>query len=480
MTSPATRSAAAPAALLVSFRDDEDAVDREDRVTTTSVASSRVAAVGVVIFCASLPLQWKALADVPGLGTLRYFHLGAVVMLLLGRPSPRRVLAMVRRSRPVPEGVVAFLACLALTALGYHSGVAEYVQVAVYIVVGLLGGACVVTALAHRQGRFVLAFASLAALLSFSVFFYRSMVAAHVDPETTLVRAVVTGDPTVIEYSLFRASFNGGADGAGDVRSNTRHEIFAALVVVFFLSLAAGAAIRSCRIVLAVSGALTLAMVVVSQSRSTLLAVGIVAALYVLRLVVYRRIRAGTIGLAVAVVAVTTVVFPSIVRLVVNRVTNTTSYDARLDAWDYSRSDFLRRLAFGGPELDVSTHTMVGDAVLRGGIMAALGAVLIVLGFARLGWQETRGFFRTNQVEYFGAMTIMTLVLVRAFTAGGGRLHLTEWFGWGAVLALQVTRRHRLGQDSPVVTAAPEPASLTVAGTTGSPSASPARAARPT
>lgn len=424
----------------------------QDGPPAISPAHARRAAVGVVVFCASLPLQWQSLATVPGLGTLRWFHLGLLPMLALAAPSWRLLALVVRRSRPVPEGMVAFIACNLLTAVAWGADPSDFVQRTVYCVFGLVGGACVLVAMHDAAGRRVLVYASLVTTVVFSANFYLAMVAARVDPLATVERAVLSGDPSIIEFSLFRSSFNSSGDS--DVRSNARHEIFAALVVVFAVSLVAGAVTRATRIVLVVSGVLTLALVFISQSRSNLLAVVLAVAVVGARTVVTRRIRAGTVALVVFVIGVALAAFPVVGGLVVTRLTQTQSYDSRINAFasQLTTDQIVQRLLVGGPRLEKSTHNIIGDGALRGGVVGGIGAAIIVLALVFVAVRCTRGYFRHHSTAWFGAVLALAVTLVRCFTAGGGQIQLTEWFGVG--LAIAVLIRSGWGVQDPVVAVA--------------------------
>jgi len=58
---------------------------------------SRRAALGVIIFLSTLPLQWQVLASTP-VGQVRYFHLGALMMIALAKPEITQVRALLRSS----------------------------------------------------------------------------------------------------------------------------------------------------------------------------------------------------------------------------------------------------------------------------------------------------------------------------------------------------------------------------------------------
>ena len=58
---------------------------------------SRRAALGVIIFLSTLPLQWQVLASTP-VGQVRYFHLGALMIIALAKPEITQVRALLRSS----------------------------------------------------------------------------------------------------------------------------------------------------------------------------------------------------------------------------------------------------------------------------------------------------------------------------------------------------------------------------------------------
>jgi hypothetical protein len=175
-------------------------------------------------------------------------------------------------------------------------------------------------------------------------------------------------------------------------------------------------------------------------------------ALIAWRGLVRSRISLYALALIGAVVALSPIIVPPVWTLLTQRFTSDTgSYDARLAALDAGTSrELADRLLIGGGDFGRSTHTMVLDATLRGGIVAGVAAVIVIGVFLRHTVRAAGAFKASGDVAAIAAFGLGSLALVRAFTGGGGLLHLVEWCAVAALVVAEIDRdrRSRSGTES--------------------------------
>lgn len=413
----------------------------DTRLVVVDRRSARCAA-GVLAFMATLPLQWQALAST-NLGTLRWFHIGAIVMLVLARPAD--VVAPWRVARLFPSALAVTTALLLLTGIAYGGGVdgpiwIDSVQQAGYVGAAMYAAAAIATAIRSSLGRRILVWSGPVSLVVFVSVFAAAVRDAGVDVEIVFARAL-TGDPSVLLAGLYRVSFSAGQDV--EVLSNARHDIYVALLVATFLSglafVGAGKMGQSAA-ALAALGAFTLA--IASLSRSVMLAIVLMFAIVLIRAVSRSFLNFSTllaVGLTMtAAVLVGPVVLPLLYARVV---TDTASYDTRIAAFgDFFPGEVAARLLGGGGQLEISTHTMVSDAALRGSWVAGCAAIVIVWVFLRHFFRAWSSYQTDRSVRDLSAIGAGCLLLVRAFTTGGGYLNIAVWMAFGIVLVAEISR----------------------------------------
>lgn len=406
---------------------------------------SRLAASGVLVFAATLPLQWQVVTQTP-LGILRYFHVGALVMVLLARPD-RLLLRQLRMAASPAASALAVITVLGIfSALFYAEFSGDQFQHFGYAVVGLFGAGALIVAMSHPEGRSLLLWTGPVAVSSFVLFFTLDSYSVGLNPLEAVRNSLFSGSPEALQF-LIRAVFETG--GQEDVRYNTRHEIFLSLLVALYISWATSGrhGSRSRAILLATTFAVGV-MVAVSLSRAAILAAGLVAIAVALRAIGRARLNLAVVSVVMGLAFVAPFVAGPLFDLVQQRIfEDTQSYEGRLAAFDVGGKELLGRLVGGGPSELESTHTMIGDAALRSGIFAALAALVLVGVFAVHTFASLRRFFGNgslNELMIFGAGA---LVLTRAFTAGGGLLHQVEWTAFGLVIAMEVWRTRTGGAD---------------------------------
>jgi hypothetical protein len=222
----------------------------------------------------------------------------------------------------------------------------------------------------------------------------------------------------------------------------TRHEIFAALLVATYVSLMSRPR-GITRVVVVVCTVVVAVLTLVSLSRAVTIAALLPLALGTVAFFLRSRLTGTALTVLVAGIITIPFVLPPVLNVLETRfVEDTGSYEARLGALSQLPiGDVATRLLLGGADFERSTHTMIGDAALRGGILAALGACAVVYVICRHTGRAVRDYFATGQIAALAAAGAGFLALVRAFTMGGGLLHLVEWSAIGIMLAAEIVRR---------------------------------------
>lgn len=410
---------------------------------------ARRAALALLLFAATLPLQWQEVTGTP-VGAIRYFHVGALVMVLLARPDRAVLRQMQAAAAPAALALGLMTALGTITEFMYQEFSGQSLQHLLYAVVGLFTAATVMTAMAHPDGRSLLLWVSPVAVTSFGVVFTVTGYSLGLDPIGAAMSSLIQGNPDVLS-GVFRAVF-ATTSGLEAARTNTRHEIFAALLATLYLSWATARPDRRTRLVMIPTTIAVGALVAVSLSRSIWLAAVLVALAALLRVIIRQRLNPITALVGLAVACIGPFVAADLWDLIQTRIfEETDSYETRLAAFDLSGPELVTRLLRGGPSQDASgaltsTHNMIADTAFRSGILAAFAAILLVLVFAVHTRRALARFLASGSVQELMAFGAGALVLVRCFTIGGGLLHQAEWFAFGLLIAMEV--RHKTGADS--------------------------------
>jgi hypothetical protein len=414
--------------------------------TVVSAAESRRAALGILALTVPLPLQWQSLGHGP-LGTVRWFHIGGILMVLIGRPGRVQLRIILDRLRPLPAASVLVTTSVIIAALAWHGNWIAPLQVFVYIALGIVGGACLLSAFASQSGLRLLALSGPLTLLMFAVMFAQSVQRAGLNAARTFQQALLQGDTKALEFGLYRAAFRTTDPSA---RDNLRHEIVAALLVATYLSLAASAYAERFKLINIVSAITVFGLVSVSLSRSVMIAMVIPMVLAAAKILSRARLPAlGFLGLVMGLLASPYLV-AKLGPLLAARFQDTGSYNGRVtNLISIPGSEALHRMVFGGKTLDASTHMWVVDSFMNGSWLAGLGAVAAVLAMVRLAIEAARLYFRVGGLFYWALVAAVTLTIMRAFTTGGGNIYEGEWFALGLVAACLHIVRDRPVTDGP-------------------------------
>jgi hypothetical protein len=411
-----------------------------------SAGESRRAALGILALTVPLPLQWQSLGHGP-LGTVRWFHIGAIVMVLIARPSRNELRAVLDNLRPLPAASALVTICAVVAALGWHGNWIAPLQVFVYIIFGIFGGACVLKAFAHRSGLRLLALSGPLTLLTFVAMFSQSIQRAGVNAVRTFQQALLQGDTHALEFGLYRAAFRTTDPSA---RDNLRHEVVAALLVATYLSIAACAYLGQFKTINTVSALIVFALVSVSLSRSVMIAMVIPMIFAAVKVLSRGRLPVwGFLGLVIGL-GVSPYLVIKLGPLLAARFQDTGSYNGRVsNLVSISGNEVLHRMIFGGKTLDDSTHMWIIDSFLNGSWLAGLGAAVAVLVMVKLAAEATRRYFRVGGLFYYALMAGVILTIMRAFTTGGGNIYEGEWFALGLAAACLYIVRDRPDADGP-------------------------------
>ncbi len=400
---------------------------------------ARWAAVALLAFLVPLPLQSQILAVTP-LGVLRWFHFGALAMTVIYLLASRRTHGVLRELWLIVAAMTLMTLLCVVSAAVYDSNAAEPVQHFVYFLIGLGVATVAGTALAHEAGRRTLAWCAPLAVTWSLVEFEQNLRANGISAIASLQQALIQVDPNVLIFGVFRE----GLSTAGDTPApaSIRHEVMAALLVAILVTCLAT---RLRPWMFALSGlavAVGAAVILLSLSRSVLVAVvlgGLVALLRAFLRMSFSR--AAMIGVVVGVVALA-VAGSELGGLLYSRLFDDSgSYQARYDSLGLSANEISNRLLSGGPDLVTSTHTLFFDVLFKTGWFGGLLVLVVVGVVARYGLHASRRYMATRSVPDIVAVTAAALVLVRLFTSGNGYLHQTEWAAFGIVVAVSWLRR---------------------------------------
>ena len=394
------------------------------------------------VFFALLPLQWFLIPGVPQ-GAQRLHLLGIVgfTVFMLVRYKPHTLVPVLRVALPVLYAGAVFVAVWAGANIYHFKGIRSPLQEAVQLVAIVAVGAAVYRAATYpstrvlEAARWTALVAGVSVLLALSV----SMASNGVNPAATFGQTIAQGDPEILQRELFRSAFAGYGLDEDSVKGNIRHEVFGAVLTAMCLSSAAARLRPFSRVgaarVYRLSMALGAGLVVVSLSRSDMLAGVVWVALAVLTQA--RRFGITNRQLAVvsaAVLAIGGAVASGFASVLYVRFTqDTSSYEARDRLFGESIAAIPDHFWTGGIEpAGASSHMFIIDSTLRAGVLGGLSALVIVVLvlalFVQLAWR-----LPTEPSFMLPVTAALALPLIRFFTAGGGVIPPVQYIGLGIV-----------------------------------------------
>lgn len=405
----------------------------------------------VLLLLAVLPLQWYVVVSGVRL------HLVAMALFLLATLVALRV----RASSPVLSLTWVFVVangalCLVWSAANvYHGlGIRQPAQQLVYLAVFVAVGTVAYNGLTRdgsgwvRVTRWSGPLTLGVLLLALSV----SMALNNVNAASVFSQTIAAADPEILQKELFRAAFTGFGFEEGNVSGNFRHEVFGAVLIAMATSAACVgvrpfASARTRRLYL-VFMALATTIILLSTSRSVIIALAVWPLLVLLRSALALRVTPRVVGgvLVVAFAASVMTATGVLTVLWVRFTQDTGSYEARDGLLERAFVNIGDNVIMGGVDtVSASSHNFVLDSWLRAGVFAAVAAAVVTILLL--------GLFLTIAVTIHREATwmlpvavLIALPLVRLFTAGGGLITPVSWVGLGLAAGFLAYRRVVAGQ----------------------------------
>lgn len=400
-----------------------------------------------------LPLQWFVLPGIPyGQGRLHLVAMGLFLGFMLVRHRARAFRPTIQTALPF---ILAELALLMVwTAAGLYHGTKpigpfqDFVYMSVFVAVGtaVYRAARDLEPGSIEALRWVALVASVSLVLGLSI----AMAINGVNPATVFGQTIATANPEILQKELFRSAFGGFGYSTNAVQGNLRHEVFAAVLAAMFVASWAVRlrpfVTRRQTMLFRFSMALGTLLLLVSLSRSVLLAAAVWPLLSLLRSVATARLSGRQVAVAIfAVGAISFGLVSGFANVLWVRFTaDTSSYTARDSLLQLGVANIRAHYLTGGVDtVGASSHNFILDSWLRAGIFAALAAAVMTILIFGLGISLLIRI-AAEPSWILPVAASLALPLVRIFTAGGGVIPPVEWVVLGFVagaMAFEAGRR---------------------------------------
>ncbi|HEX6148421.1 hypothetical protein [Nocardioides sp.] len=391
-----------------------------------------------LLLLALLPLQWF----VVGAG-LR-LHMAAIVLftaVVFATHGTHLVARVIRMAEPFIAANLA-LTVIWVFANRYHGfGVRQPAEQMVLLAGFVAVAVATLAILRDPGGRGVelLRWSTWVCMVSLVGAMTYSMTVNGVNAVEVFGRTLTSGDPQVLQRELFRSAFGGFGLSEEAVMGNIRHEVFGALLLALCLSSACRQlrpfATRRLTAVYLLGQGLAVMLLLLSMSRSVIIALAAWPMLGLLRQLLAGRVTARGAGAGVLIVGAAGVLATvGVLQVLWVRFTQDTgSYEARDNLLQAAYSNLGRSLATGGVSTaSASSHNFVIDTWLRAGIVASLAALVVVVLVC--GLFIALAFTLPQEPPWMLPVTAMlVLPVVRFFTAGGGLIPPVQWIALGVV-----------------------------------------------
>jgi hypothetical protein len=411
----------------------------------------------MLVLVALSPLQWFIIA-----GPLR-LH----IVAMLGFVGVVIVTHRARAFGPVLRVTMPFvlangvLCMVWIAANGYNGlGFRQPVQQLSYLGVFVAVATVVYRGIAFNNHRFIelMRWAALvtAVTLLFALSF--SMITNGVNPGPVFAKTIASADPEILQKELFKTAFTGFGYDTDSVRGNIRHEVFGAVLVAMCLSAACVSlrplSSRKQRTLYRCSIGLGAVLIVLSMSRSVMIATAFWPLLGALRPLLNGRISPRVVGaslltigfaIAMAVVGLLNVIYIRFTQ-------DTSSYEARDSLLAEAYRNIVTHMLTGGvATASESSHNFVIDTWLRCGIFGAAAAAVVAL--LVVGLLGGLAFNLHREPAWMLPVTaLLALPVVRMFTAGGGLIPPIQWVALGIVagfLTYRASLRRQMTATTP-------------------------------
>lgn len=403
----------------------------------------------LVLLLAVLPLQWFI---VPGGVRLHLLVMVVFLGLALLTYRAQAFVAVLRLTFPFVAACGA-LSAIWLAANVYHgTALRQPLQQLVYLAVFVAVGTVVHRGLAGESTSSVATLRWSALIVSVTLVTGLSISLAlnDVNPATVFARTIAAGDPEILQKELFRAAFTGFGFDEGVARGNFRHEIFGAVLVAMTLSAACTGLLpfrsASARRLYVGSMALATFLILLSLSRSVIIALAAWPLLALLRATLAARVTPRLVGgvLLAAGTALVLSLAGVLTVLWVRFTQDTGSYTARDNLLELAFANIGSNTVMGGvTTAGASSHNFVLDTWLRAGVFAAVAATLATV--LLLGLFLSLAATLNREPHWMLPVVVMlALPLVRIFTAGGGLIPPVSWVGLGLAAGFLAHRRDQV------------------------------------
>ncbi len=403
-------------------------------------------------FFALLPLQWFVVVASP-LGQTRLHQIAMLLfaLTLLLRIPLWSYTPVLRTARVFVIANLYLVAVIAAVATYRGDSIESSVRQLAYLVVFIALAGYFYRIADGREPRILdaLRFTATITCMSLLVGFTIAMLVNGVNPAAVLAQSIAAADPEIFQKQVFKSSFTGFGFDEESVRGNLRHEIFGAVLLSMLVSTWAMRVGQrpTNRQVLAYRAAILLGvlLLVISLSRSILIATAVWPLLTVWRSLRRGQLQGRQIALLFGSFAATSVLLASgFGTVLVNRfVSDTTGYESRVEKYSEAFAAIPDYWVFGGFRTEgVSSHNFVVDTLLRDGIFAAVpAAVIVVTMLLVFGWLSLR--LHVMPAALVPMVAALALPLVRAGTSGGGQIPPVEWVALGVLVGVLTAWKSR-------------------------------------
>jgi hypothetical protein len=400
-----------------------------------------------LLLVALLPLQWFVVGEGLRLHMAAILLFSAVVLATHGTHLAVRV---IRLAGPFIVANFA-LTVIWVFANRYHGfGVRQPAEQ--MLLLGAFVAVAVATLAVLREpgGRGVAAlrWSTWVCMVSLVAAMAWSLTVNGVNAAEVFARTISSGDPQILQRELFRSAFGGFGLAEENVLGNIRHEVFGALLLALCVSSACRLlrpfATRPATVVYLLGQGLAAFLLLLSLSRSVIVALAVWPLLGLLRQVLAGRVtpRGAGAGLLLAGTAGVLAAIGVLQVLWIRFTQDTGSYEARDDLLQAAYDNLGRSLATGGVSTaSASSHNFVIDTWLRAGIVASLAALVVVVLVC--GLFVALAFTLPQEPAWMlPVVAMLVLPVVRFFTAGGGLIPPVQWIALGVVAGFLAYRAY--------------------------------------
>lgn len=413
-----------------------------------------------LLLMALLPLQWFAVG-----GGLR-LHMAAILLfttVVLATHGTHLAARVIRLAGPFIAANFA-LTVIWVFAHRYHGlGVRQPAEQMLLLAAFVAVAVATLAILREPGGRGVAAlrWSTWVCMVSLVSAMAWSMAVNGVNAADVFARTITSGDPQVLQRELFRSAFGGFGLAEENVLGNIRHEVFGALLLALCVSSACRLlrpfASRGQSIVFVLGQGLAISLLLLSMSRSVIVALAAWPLLGLLRQVLAGRMTPRDAGAGLLLVGATGVLaMVGVLQVLWIRFTEDTgSYEARDNLLQSAFANLGRSLATGGVSTaSASSHNFVIDTWLRAGIFAALAALVVVV--LVVGLFIALAFTLPQEPPWMlPVVAMLVLPVVRFFTAGGGLIPPVQWVALGVAAGFLSYRAMLRESPQPVTDAVP-------------------------